>query len=457
MARHRKPQAILLFVDGQWTAVVFRHARGEWEPQDSERFAGASSRQFPDGMLRWSAECGARRVRVVVPGDVHTLRMDLPEDLDIEETHTAIAYEASPEIGTEAHLLRVSAVAAEQYRLGARPGTVLVAGHERDVLDRYAADCENHGLRFEGVGPLELAALARHGREAAAERLLILRRHAGFLAVPAGEHSDFFLGGFAFGALSQEDPDREAERLAQARRSFGLLAETPIHVVATSPLPDERIAALRTALGVTAEFRVESMDDFAPRMLRHVAWSPPVGTGNGCALVGLPPRVKDPRRVGTWMCIGVILVAAAALLLLWKNAANDLAAVRQREREWEALVAARAEASKQYEGILGHRNDLTAIHAALTNMKPVSPALLELVGVLKTSMPPYTRISAIRQVEGGMEVEGKALWPQGVSMLADSLAGAVRSRGYRLEPGTLGAADDQGERVFSYRLVPVER
>ncbi len=457
MARHRTPLAILLFIDGQWMAMVLRHAGREWQPQDSERFAGTSSRQLPDGMLAWVAQRGARRVRVVVPRDVHTLRMDLPDDLDVEEAHTAIAYEASPEIGTEAHLLRVSAVAAEQYRLAARPGTVLVAGYERDVLESYAADCEEHGLRFEGAGPLELVALARHGREAAAERLLILRRHASFLAVPGGEHSDFFVCGFAFGALGQEDPAREAERLAQARRSFALLADMPIHLVATAPLDEDRISALRTALGLTAEFRVESMEDFAPRMLRHVAWSPPVGTGNGCAMVGLPPRVKDPRRIGTWACIGVILVAAAALLLQWKHAKDDLAAVQERERNWKTLVSARAEASKTYEGILSRRNGLTAVHTALRNMKSVSPALLELLNVLKTSMPPYTRISAIRQVEVGMEVEGKTLWPRGVAMLADSLAGAMQPLGYRLEPGTLGAAGEEGERVFSYRLVPVER
>jgi hypothetical protein len=450
----RKPLGVFLHDGSQWHALVYRFKRGDWRPDDTARFEAPNAEHLPDEMLAWADDQGARRVRAAVHGEVHTVSTELPPDAEPEEAHTAIAYEVASEMGSEAHLLRVSAARADRYRVGGDADTFLVVAHEQMLLERYREDCARHGLKFDGVSPLELAALARHARESAGGRLLILRRHAGFLAVPAGEENAFFCSDLAFGALPAADSARESERLAQSERVFRVLSHTPIHVVTCRPLGQERIGELRKALGDETELHVESMEDFAPRMLRHVVWSSPGGTDQGCALVGLPPEKKDPARAGTWACAATVVLTALTLAWLWASAIEDLDAVRQRNERWEALVAARQAATQQYEGSLRQRDDLVKVHTVLASASPMCPGILRLLGVLRTSMPPHTRLSAITQAGDEMEVKGKALWPRGAALLAEAMADAMRPHGYRVEPGGLAVDDAEGERAFSYRLVP---
>ncbi len=455
MFKRRKPLGVFLHDGGQWHAIVYRFRRGDWLPTNSARFEASNAEHLPDEMLVWAREQGARRVRTVVHDEVHTVRMELPSDADLEETHTAIAYEVASEMDSEAHRLRVSAARADRYRVGGDSTTVLVVAHEQTLLERYRADCARHRLRFEGVCPLELAALARHARESSGERLLILRRHAGFLAVPAGEDNAFFCSDLAFGALPAADSTRESERLAQSERVFRVLSHMPIHVVTCHPIGQERLAELLKALGDGTELHVESMEDFAPRMLRHVVWSSPGGTDQGCALVGLALEKKGPTRAGTWACVTTVALTALTLAWLWASAIQDLDAVQQRSERWDGLVAARQAAKQRYESIVRQRDDLVKVQTVLRNASPMGPGILRLFGVLRTSMPPHTRLVAVTQSGGEIEVEGKAVWPRGVSLLTNVIGRAMQQHGYRVEPRNLEETGD--ERAFSCRLVPVGR
>jgi hypothetical protein len=449
---NRKPVAICLHDGDVWRAFVFCYARGDWAVQANTELESPNAKHLPDDMLAWAREQGARRVRIVVHGDVHTLRMKLPEDAHPEEAHTAIAYEAASELDMEANLLRVSAVRADCYRLGAPGDLLLVVGHDLSIVNRYSEDCARHRLRFEGVGSLDLTALSRHTRESVTERFLLLRKHAGFLAVPAAENTEVLLRGVAFGAAPMDDPAREAELLEQSRRSFGLQSHTSLHVVTSIPLPPERVERLRVALGEDTELRIEAMDDFAPRMLKHAAWASPGGTEQGCALVGSAPRPKDPRRAGTWAGVAAIVLTAFCLGWLWKAAAADLAAVRKRQTDWAALTAARKSATDKYDGILRERNDLMQVRSVIEKARPVSPGLTLLLDVLGESMPPYTRVTMIKEIGDEIAITGKAVWPRGAALLADAMAGAMRPHGYQIEPGGLAVDDAEGERAFSYRL-----
>jgi hypothetical protein len=453
----RKPVAICLHDGDLWRAFVYRSTRGDWRAGDAARFEAPNAMQLPDEMLAWAREEGARRARVIVHGDVHTLRMQLPEDAPPEEVHTGIAYEAASEMDMDAHLLRVSAVRADRYRLGGPRDLLLVVGHDVAVVNRYHEDCARHRLRFEGVGALELVALSRHARESSAERFLLLRRHAGFLAVPAAENVEMLLRGVAFGAAPMDDHAREAEIMEQSRRSFGLLSHTPIHVVTALPLPPERLEQLRAVLGEKAELRVETLDDFAPRMLKHAAWSSPGGTEQGCALVGVAPKAKDPRRAGTWAAVAAIVLTALCLAWVWKTAADDLAAVRKRQADWKALTAARESAAEKYKGMVRERNEIMKTRSVIEGTRPVCPGLSPLLDALSASMPPYTRVTTIRQVGNEIEVAGKAVWPRGAALLAESMGSAMQPHGYQVQPGGLAVDDAEGERAFNYRLVPAGR
>jgi hypothetical protein len=452
-----KKRGIALHDGERWHAVVYRYSGGDWREQGRAQFEAPNAKHLPDDMLAWLSERGARRLRVILHADVHTVRMELPKDTHPEEVQTAIAYEAAAEIGVDAHLLRVSAVCSDRYRLGGRHDLLLVVGHEQAVLERYSQDCARHRLRFEGAGCLELVALARHARESTGERLLILRQHAGFLAVPASEATDLFLRAVAFGSVPLEDQVRESELLAQSTRSFGLLSHTPIHVVASHGLEPERIERLRSALGDNTELRVETLEGFVPRMLKHVAWSHPGSTDQGCALVGPAPKPPNPGRAGTWAAAVIVVATALCLGWLWKTATDDLAAVQQRRAAWDELTAARKAADGTYKGLLRERDELMELESVLTKSQRLNPGLPALLDVLGASMPPYTRVSAINQVGDRIEVNGKARWPRGATLLAEAMGKAMRPHGYQVEPGSLATDDADGERAFSYRLIPTGR
>jgi hypothetical protein len=440
-----------------WRAYVYRYARGDWALHATTELESLNAKHLPDDILCWARDQGARRMRVIVHGDVHSLRMELPGDAHPEEVHTGIAYEAASEMGVDAHLLRVSAVRADRYRLGGPANLILVVGHDVPLVNRYREDCARHGLRFDGVGSLELVALSRHARESSGERFLLLRRHAGFMAVPAAENVEMLLRGVAFGAAPMDDHAREAEIMEQSRRSFGLLSHTPIHVVTALPLPPERLEQLRAVLGEKAELRVETLDDFAPRMLRHAAWSSPGGTGQGCALVGVAPKAKDPRRAGTWAAVAAIVLTALCLAWVWKTAADDLAAVRKRQADWKALTAARESGAQKYKSMAYERNEIMMVRSVIEEARPVCSGILPLLDALSASMPPYTRVTTIRQVGNEIEVAGKAVWPRGAALLAESMGSAMQPHGYQVQPGGLAVDDAEGERAFNYRLVPAGR
>jgi hypothetical protein len=454
MFQRRKPLAICQHNGDQWCAFVYRRSRGQWSAQSSRVFPSPNAKQLPDAMLAWSRAEGARRVRIVIHGEVHSLRLTLPSDAHPEEVHTAIAYEAASETGVDAHLMRVSAARANHYRMGAGANLFLVVGHDLSVLNQYHGDCVRHRLRFEGVACLELVALSQHARESAGERFLFLRRHEGFLAVPATENTEMFLRGLAFGAAAMENADRESEWMEQSRKSFELLAHTPIHMVTSQTLPPSRIQQLRKVLGEATELHIEALDEFAPRMLTHVAWSLPGGTEQGCALVGMPPKPKDPRRVGSWAAAAVIVLAALCLAWLWKTTADHLDSVRKRHANWETLTAARKAAAETYQSRLRQRNEMMQIRSVIQDARPLCRAWPPLLEALRSSMPPYTRVTTISQAGPEIVVKGRAMWPRGAALLGEAMEHAMRPHGYQVQPGGLTVDDTEGERFFSYHLVP---
>ncbi len=164
LLRRRRQLGVVMHDGDRWYAVVYRHRRGRWHAVESAWFEHPNPKHLPGDVLGWVAERGAGRLRVIVHGEVYSLRMSLPERAHPEEIHTGIAYEAASEMGVDAQFLRVSAVRGDSYRLGGSADQVLVVGHEQPVLERYHRDCREHGLRCEGVGCLALVALARHPR-----------------------------------------------------------------------------------------------------------------------------------------------------------------------------------------------------------------------------------------------------------------------------------------------------
>lgn len=156
--------------------------------------SGGNSRSLPEPLLDFAEHHGARRVRLVVPQSIHVLNTELPPDAEPEELQTAMAFELAGETGGEFDMLRVAAARGETFRMGATSEMLLAAAFEQPLLEHYRKACRANGLDFDGVGALELAALADHAQHAPHARLLLLRRDAGFYAVPGTESHPLTVG-----------------------------------------------------------------------------------------------------------------------------------------------------------------------------------------------------------------------------------------------------------------------
>ena len=238
--RSGKSMALVVH-DGQaWRAYALQGTRGEWNCTGCAEEPARHARQLPKAILDFIVQTGARRLRILLTGDVHALTTALPEDATDEELHTALAYEAQGETGLEAGGHRLAAVQAHGLGLGSDRKTLLAAGFETEQVERLAADAESEGARFEGVGSLELAMLAAHAQRSPERRLLLVRERTSFYAVPASDSQPFAMATLPLG-IDMGTDSAARERADRARERLNTHAALPLTVVISNG--NERLRA----------------------------------------------------------------------------------------------------------------------------------------------------------------------------------------------------------------------
>lgn len=117
------------------------------------------------------------------------------------------------------------------------------------------------------MAALELAALADHAQRAPHARLLLLRREAGFYAVPGTESQPLTVGPVALAAVA-DARDGDEERHERTARRFQLHAELPLIVCCTPPPSPERIDQLRELVGEHADVEFADFETRSEDMAR---------------------------------------------------------------------------------------------------------------------------------------------------------------------------------------------
>jgi hypothetical protein len=444
--------AVLLHDGGRWHGAFYSMRRGGPRRLDEADLETASTAALPASLLRFARKLGARRVRVLVPADVHQVTLDLPDDLDPEEMQTAVGWEVASSIGMDAGAVRVAAARLGAFALGDGSGAFLAAAFETKGVARYAADCAKHKLRFEGVGSLQLATLAWHRHSATqGECLLLMRRRSTFGAVTSAGDAPLTVRNVPFGPPRNGAADPEwDERLA---RRLGPMAGRRIRLVASHHDPEEMADRVAAALG-DADVRSEEFHAVVRGALAEAALST-VGTAAApCALVGVPPVVKDPRRAGTWVAALLVLAAAGALGYQWDQLTRAKAHLETQIQLQKQLEAARSAATAKVETMNKQLADQRKLHGMLVDDKRFRSGIVEVLGVLCQSMPRYTRVTRIREEVGALVIEGRTLWQEGVAKLATALDQGLRPRGLRVLPGRVAAIEGKLEHEFTYRVVP---
>ena len=394
---------------------------GSWETDGYvAEAASRNNRKIPKQILEFAVAAKAKRLRVLMTADLHSIRMELPEDAEKEEVHTALVFESAGETGADANSLRIAAVRADRYRMGGEPTIVVTAGFETSLIDGFVRDCETAGIEFDCIGALEMAILACHARKGDDDtRLLLLRRQSGFYAVPAFDVTPFSFYSLPVG-MYEDKSESAAERAERSAKRLAAQRDLPLRVVTCGSLDGGRAEALRSVTGEAVE--CVNLYDIDDEIMRHTAHVEPGVTEAGCALVGPAPAPRDPCRAGTWMAVFILLMAGLYVTLVDHSLRKDAERQAIRETAWKKLVAEREKATKRRENAnkqfasLQEREKLLKGNAFLP--KPLTP----LMDALAAGTPPFSRMTRIMQTgDEEFVVYGITRFAEGLVALGSTL------------------------------------
>ncbi len=455
LAGHRKALAVAVYDGTAWRAYLLRSSHGEWVCADRAEEASRGGRQLPKGILAFLAQSRARRLRVLLSGEVHMLTAALPNDASDEELHTALAYEAQGEIGLEAAGHRLAAARADLFEMGGERKALLATAFESERLAKLAEEAEGEGLHFEGAGSLELAILSAHARRAPNRRLLLLRDRTSFYAVPENDPQPFLTAMLPIGSDTGSDA-AAGERVARARERLSMHDATPLTVAAPGEVTRwrERIAPCLEGCADVAFVPLAELEEDA---LRTAAGGRAGGVTEACPWIGLPPPPRDPHRHGTAILFVILAAALAWAGMRKQNLDRDLRAAQAALAAWNTLDNARKQATSETQSLRVRQHAILEKQALLDGRRSLPHGLLPLLETLAEHMPSYSGLVSItQQGDGRFEVTGLTRWQDGLPLLDAALREMGRREGLRREFGGLETIEGQYAQRFRFAVVPGE-
>jgi hypothetical protein len=438
-----------------WHACKMKRRGGEWVCVDRMDEPARAARQLPKELRDFIARSRARRLRIVIPGDVHTLSTELPLDASNEELQSALAYEAQGELGIEAAAHRLAAARSNLYDMGGSRGSFLAAAFEIEILERLADGGETDGVHFEGAASLELGLLTAHARRHPDQRLLFIRSRSSFYAVPARDTQPFMATMLPLG-LDLTDSPSAHERIARAAERIALHDAVPLRVIL--PTADEAARArLASVIGNCREVEFIALEDTLAELLTICAATRVGGVDQSCPMIGLPPPPRDPHRHGT---VIMFLILAASLLWLGLRHGElkrEIALKTADLAAWESLERARRQAESESAALRERQQSLLARQTLLRDRRPLPTGLLPVLRTLGENMPPYSCLSKVEiSTEAGISIEGLTHWQEGLTRLDAALRDTAASTGLQREFGGIETRAGDYAQTFSYRLADGE-
>jgi len=444
----RRPLAALYHDGSSWHGAALRFEG------DNFRCAGTKSVRQPDAesipaeLLRWAAGNRCRRARIFLPMEIHELNLRMPHDAAPEEIQTAAAHELAPTLHLAAADLRVATVRTTTYRLGGGSDMYLAAGMDVRLVETFAAACAACGLTLEGVGPLELAALARHARTASNRGLLLVYGKSAFAVAPETAGNQIFIRNVPLGHVDAEaDPERWREGVD---RRLSRLTGTTIHLLTSHGAP-ERIASLLDESLACQVAESAQLDEIAPMIMRHAAWARVDATGDGCALGSRPkppPNYRLRANVFAGALVFLVMLACAGGEVFTGSLLTGL-----RARTAAASNGARTAAAAE-ERLREARAAIAAERALATRIAPagrIDPVLLSVLRELPAAIPAEAHITELTHDSTGLHLAGRATDSAAPVRLRRALDAAGARHGWRVRETMLSTRDD-GEFDFGFVL-----
>ncbi len=452
--KKQTPVAMVIHDGFEWHVYLYFMEEGAWHSGKTAVFQGRNPHQLPENLTAFAAENGAQRVRILIPSEVYTIGIELPEDCEPEEANSALSYELEGETELEAHAMRLAAVRADRFRMGGTTNNVLSTPFEISLIRTFDDACRAGGLDFEGLGAMELAVLSYHARNFGEARFLLLRQQNCFYVTPATQSLPFAAQSIPV-SFSPEDAAGHPERYERIKRRFKTHTDLP--VVIWSPVPPDEacLKLVREAAGEQTKILVGRIHDHTAKIARHAAVSRKVGNlFNGCALVGKGQKPKDPHRIGTWLFFSILILCVLTLGMRYLDMRWGLGKANARKAAWETLEKQRKNLKNKADNLRDERNNCQAVDQELSNVQYLPKGLLEILEMLRKEMPMYTRLVRLYQNnEGVLVLEGSTFYPEAIDLLSQAMCRVIQPLGLHVEPMGIEGEDLNGELRFTYQII----
>lgn len=398
LAKRKSTIATLVYDGTTWYARIFAWKQKKWSCISELSQNAESANSIPRQLLDFVKTNRVKRVRILRPAEIHQIEMELPDDLEPDEIQQAVAAYIENESGVESGSVRYAFAKTNLYQLGGNKNSILSASFDNELLEDYKNQCAEISLSFDGIGSIELAALACQARIESNTKFLMIFENKSLFVCPESSVSHYHFQTFTFGASYESDAQRDLDKIDRASRIFKR-SNMPTHIWMTTPLSEHRKKLLQDAFDSDASIQYLNFSDLVTQVAMHASWHNNHGLLNaGCALVDTPKKQTSPYRAGTWLMLFILLFSATGMLLIYNNNKSALEYKQQKIKAWEKRVQKRKKLASRIESLkkIQLKNQALAKAYKVPSVKSV---VLEMLDILQTEIPDYSRITLIEQTQ----------------------------------------------------------
>jgi len=186
----RRNVAILVYDGESWNIFIVSSEKRE-VLDEKTHVSARKCDSIPPKILEWIIEHETSRVRIVLPSELHNISLELPGKLDMEQTHTAIAWETAELTGANSQGVRHASCRLSAFGIEENREQIITASFPMDWLRNYKSECNAYGLEFEGVLSLQCVFLALHrgSTERMSDSMILLGQGGVFAFFPKDRRS----------------------------------------------------------------------------------------------------------------------------------------------------------------------------------------------------------------------------------------------------------------------------
>ena len=408
----------------------------------SETFESDSPDILPEALLKQCVQNAVKRARILVPADPAVLEIDLADDLEPEEKHSAMAWELASVTGSDPEKSRIAAVDSSSFNFGGSKRTRLCAVFSRSTVSDFKKQLAGHGVKFEGISSLQLAVTGMHlqSRTPMPGSLLFVRNSSCFAFIPGGEGTPPLCRNIPIGMSGAQSDTREwADRL---KKRLTPVKGGNIRFIFNSP-PGDALEVLKRELQCR-----ETRDGLFPEYLEELR---AVAVENDI-FVREQPRKKDPRTPGTWIAVIAILLTTGLLTMqcLWNLGTREF--LKRKIERKTVLDAERKRYASQLDNLKKEISTTIRTYRLLESHRRIDENFLYILKSLNEIIPKYTRLNEIRQKGNTIIITGSSYSQSDIVKFGEALAAVSKKHGIRVEPDEIQSEKDQREKKFSFRL-----